>query len=245
MPVVRQTPKQDKFNTDAQLPFSLRIEDFKVAMQDIYDFLFDVNQHLVSRGLARMDDMLRAANLSGMLSDMLTESLAKHSRTLVVNAHHNGHPDLLVRGQYVDNSAKSGDTGVEVKTTKKPGGAVDTHGGRNQWMCVFVYEIDSNTQPAINRNALVFREVYLAQVSVEDFRRNERGDLGTRTSTLHKDGVEKLRQSWVYLDKAAPAAKKVAAKKSPPARKASARATASAPAKKAAPAKKRLTRRPH
>lgn len=34
----------------------------------------------------------------------------------------------------------------------------------------------------------------------EDFRRNDRGELGTRTATLHADGVAKLRRSWVYLD---------------------------------------------
>jgi hypothetical protein len=76
--------------------------------------------------------MLRPANMSGMVSDMLTASLAKHSRSLVVNAYHNGHPDLLVKGQYPNNAAKSGEMGVEIKSTRKPGGAVDTHGGRDQ-----------------------------------------------------------------------------------------------------------------
>lgn len=51
-------------------------------MQDVYDFFYDVNELLSSKGLDRLDDMLRPANMSGMLSDMLTASLAKHSRTL-------------------------------------------------------------------------------------------------------------------------------------------------------------------
>ena len=59
-----------------------------------------MNLHLHDKRLPRLDDMLRPANLSGTISDMLTESLAKHSRSLVVNAYHNGHPDLLVRGVY-------------------------------------------------------------------------------------------------------------------------------------------------
>ena len=45
-----------------------------------------------------------------------------------------------------------------------------------------------------------FTEVYLGRVGVEDFRRNQRGELGTRTATLHKEGIRKLRDSWVYLD---------------------------------------------
>jgi len=88
--------------------------------------------------------------------------------------------------------------GVEIKTTRKRGGAVDTHGGRAQWMCVFVYEVDSATEPATDREALRFTEVYLSQVTVADFRKNARGELGTRTATLHRDGIKKLRLDWVY-----------------------------------------------
>ena len=76
--------------------------------------------------------MLRPAIMSGVLSDMLTASMAKHSRTLVVNAYFNGHPDLVVRGIYPKQAVKSGEQGVEVKTTRKAGGAVDTHGARDQ-----------------------------------------------------------------------------------------------------------------
>lgn len=169
-------------------------------MQDVYDFFFDVNRFLTSKGLSRLEDMLRRAILSGVLSDMLTASLAAHSRTLVENRHHNGHPDLVVKGVYPDDAVKAGSHGVEVKSTLKKGGAVDTHGARDQWFCVFVYRIDNVTEPASDRQALRFTEVYLAEVTVDDFRRNERGELGTRTATLHADGVAKLRQSWVYLD---------------------------------------------
>ncbi len=41
-------------------------------------------------------------------------------------------------------------------------------------------------------------EIYLWQVTRDDFRKNQRGELGTRTATLHKDGIDKLRKSWVY-----------------------------------------------
>lgn len=167
-------------------------------MQDVYDFFFDVNTDLVAKSLERLDDMLRPAILSGLLSDMLTASLAKHSRTLAENRYFNGHPDLVVKGQYPGNSVKAGTQGIEIKTTRKPGGAVDTHGARNQWMCVFVYEVDNATEPAIDRRPLTFTEAYLGEVVLDDFRRNPRGELGTRTATLHADGIAKLRQGWVY-----------------------------------------------
>ncbi len=170
-------------------------------MQDIYDFFYDVNSLLSSKGLERLDEMLRPSIMSGLLSDMLTASLAKHSRSLTENRYFNGHPDLIVGGKYPSNSVKAGSEGVEVKTTRKAGGAVDTHGARDQWMVVFVYQVDNQTEPATDRLPMRFTEVYIGPVTVADFRRNARSELGTRTATLHRDGIAKLRQNWVYLDR--------------------------------------------
>jgi hypothetical protein len=117
---------------------------------------------------------------------------------LTENRYFNGHPDLVVRGVYPENKVKAGSDGVEIKTTRKAGGAVDTHGARDQWMCVFVYGVDSETEPAFSRKPMSISEVYLAHVVREDFRKNARGELGTRTATLHKEGVAKLRSNWIY-----------------------------------------------
>ena len=186
------------FNSKAKLPFELRLKDFELAMQDIYDFFYDVNTALIGKGLQRMDDMLRPAIMSGLLSDMLTASMARHSRALTENKYFNGHPDLIVKGVYAGDAIKSGSEGVEIKTTRKAGGAVDTHGARDQWMCVFVYMIDAESEPANARQPMTFTEVYMGDVTREDFRKNARGELGTRTATLHKDGVAKLRSNWIY-----------------------------------------------
>jgi len=199
MAIKRNVVDISKFNQEAQPPYELRLQDFQMAMQDVYDFFYDVNSHLTGKGLQRLDDMLRPAIMSGLLSDMLTASLAKHSRVLTENAYFNGHPDLIVQGVYADNAVKAGTEGVEVKTTRKAGGAVDTHGAREQWMCVFVYSIDPESEPAMDRAPMTFTEVYLAEVTMDDFRKNPRGELGTRTATLHKEGIRKLRDSWIYM----------------------------------------------
>lgn len=198
MPITRSVIDSKRFNRGLTLPYDLRIEDFQLAMRDAYDFFFDVNSALTNRGLGRFDDMLRPAAMSGILSDMLTASLAKHARALTENTYFNGHPDLIVAGKYPNDSVQAGEHGIEIKTTRKPGGAVDTHGAREQWMCVFVYRVDNTTQPVTDRPPMEFTEVYLAHVVQDDFRRNPRGELGTRTATLHKDGVLKLRKGWIY-----------------------------------------------
>lgn len=198
MTVIRNNVVKTAFNKDAVLPYELRLQDFDSAIQDVYDFFYDVNSHLVSKGLDRLDEMLRPAIMSGVLSDMITASLAKHSRTLAENQHFNGHPDLVLKGKYPGNSVRSGEFGVEIKTTRKTGGAVDTHGARNQWMCVFVYVVDNETEPTSSRRPLSFTGIYLGNVTVADFRKNARGELGTRTATLHAEGIAKLRKNWIY-----------------------------------------------
>lgn len=198
MPVIKNTVDQGRFNQGGVWPFNLRLHDFHLAMQDVYDFFFDVNQLLEGKGLERLDDMLRPAIMSGLLSDMVTASLAKHSRSLTVNEYFNGHPDLVVKGRYPNNSVKSGSEGVEIKSTRKSGGAVDMHGARAQWLWVFVYDVDLEKEPATARRPMAFTEVYLGQVTLADFRRNERGELGTRTATLHAAGLERFRENWVY-----------------------------------------------
>ena len=198
MAIVRNKVDTGAFNGNLTLPFQLRLQDFQMAMQDVYDFFYDVNSNLVGKGLQRLDDMLRPAIMSGVLSDMLTASLAKHSRVLRENRYHNGHPDLIVQGIYPNNAVRSGTDGVEIKTTRKSGGAVDTHGARNQWLCVFVYDVDTDSEPALDRQPMKFTEVYCGEVTVDDFRRNSRSELGTRTATLHKEGIQRFRKSWVY-----------------------------------------------
>ena len=59
MPVNRNIVDRTKFNDSIHLPFQLRIDDFQLTMQDVYDFFFDVNEHLIGKGLQRLDDMLR------------------------------------------------------------------------------------------------------------------------------------------------------------------------------------------
>lgn len=200
MALPRNIVDRTKFNAALPLPYELRLEDFAFGMQDVYDFFFDVNSLLQGKGLQRLDDMLRPAIMSGVLSDMLTASIAKHSRVLTENRYFNGHPDLVVQGVYPGNRVAAGSDGVEIKATRKVGGAVDMHGARDQWLCVFVYSVDNASEPATERRPMRFVEVYIAQVGTSDFRRNPRGELGTRTATLNRDGVGRFRLGWLYRD---------------------------------------------
>jgi len=39
-----------RFNKEAILPYQLRLQDFEMAMQDIYDFFHDVNGFMLRAG---------------------------------------------------------------------------------------------------------------------------------------------------------------------------------------------------
>ncbi len=81
MPISRRLVDGSCFTPTPVLPFELRLLDFESAMQDVYDFFRYVNDFLIGKGLPRLEETLRAANLSGTVSDMLTASLASaHGR---------------------------------------------------------------------------------------------------------------------------------------------------------------------
>lgn len=60
MPIVRNEPDATKFNQRVRLPFELRLKDFELAMQDVYDFFYDVNVLLSSKGLQRLERFLES-----------------------------------------------------------------------------------------------------------------------------------------------------------------------------------------
>lgn len=157
MPIVRESPDMSKFSVKIRLP--LRREDFACRMS----FFFDVNSQLHAKGIRHFDDMLRPAAMSGLISDMMTASMARHAHALVENR--NGHPDLIVDGVYADNSVKAGEQGVEVKSTRKTGGAVDAHGARAQ----FVYRVNNETDPAMDRAPVKLTEIYLGRTAGRTF----------------------------------------------------------------------------
>ena len=68
------TVNRRRFNQQADLPYELRLLDYEAAMQDVYDFFFDVNGFL--RQGPRAARRHSAPILSGVISDMLTASLA-------------------------------------------------------------------------------------------------------------------------------------------------------------------------
>ena len=65
MPAERNRPKRDCFNRNTNLPFQLRLEDFELAMQDVYDLFYDVNTGLLEKGSGTARRFCPASNHVG------------------------------------------------------------------------------------------------------------------------------------------------------------------------------------
>jgi hypothetical protein len=186
------------FNASLALPYALRTDHVAVAMADIYELLATLNTTLVDRGLLRIEESVRGAIYSGLLSDLIAEAISTHAPGLITNNYPNGHPDLLPKGRYAENSCQSAEDGIEVKVTNKSSGAVDMHGARPGWYCIWHYIVDRDTEPAVDRAPTYFKTIWLARLDESHFRHNSRGPLGTRTATPDRAGIGHLRQNWLY-----------------------------------------------
>jgi len=76
------------------LPYGIRVEHIQQAMREVYDILDDMSRPLVARGLGRLEDFMLGNSLSGLISELLVQGLAKRTgmkRNVLVG----GFPDLL------------------------------------------------------------------------------------------------------------------------------------------------------
>jgi len=146
MTIARNQITTGKFNEGAKLPYELRLEDFKLPYRMCTIF------SLTSIRILSKKDSIDSTRCSGLPS--CQGSCLTCSPPASEALQNSRRESLLQRAsrprrqrKYPNNSIKAGGHGIEIKTTRKAGGAADTHGARDQWMCVFVYEIDKESEP--------------------------------------------------------------------------------------------------
>lgn len=189
------------FNADVVLPYGLRVSEVKAALDDIYDFLYNVNQFLTERGWDRLEETLSAATFSGVISELVVEGASKRSTTVIKNRAHNGRPDLLPRGFYPGDGSARGAEGIEVKASRWSNGW-QGHNVENGWIMICQYNVDIDTMPVENRAPMRIDRILCAQLSEDDwsFSGRREGSRRTPTASIKKSGVAKLAANAVYLD---------------------------------------------
>lgn len=197
----RATLHPKGFNDAVGLPYGLRGAEVKAALDDIYDFLYNVNRFLIDRGWDRLEETLSAATFSGVMSELVVEGVSKRSETIIKNQYHNGRPDLVPRGLYDLDGCLRGDDGIEVKASRWSNGW-QGHNVEDGWIMICQYYIDRETTPIEHRAPTSVDRVLCAQLEESDwsFSGRKEGSRRTPTASIKRSGLMKLETNAIYLD---------------------------------------------
>lgn len=172
-------------------------------MNEFIDFLGFLNTKPYERGLRRMESMLMPANLSSVVGEFIISAVPKHCSTLVKNAYHNGHPDLLPAGTFPGNSVLCGNEGIEVKGSRYSAGW-QGHNPEESWLMVVVFDSNrpNDADKGIGPKPFRFKMILLGKLKKRDWTYSGREGKSRRTITaaVSKSGREKLVANWIYKD---------------------------------------------
>lgn len=199
--VERATLHPKGFSETVVLPYDLRASEVKAAIDDIYDFLYNINRFLTDRGWNRLEETLSAATFSGVMSELVVEGVSKRSATVIKNQYHNGRPDLVPRGFYGADGCLRGNDGIEVKASRWSNGW-QGHNVEDGWIMICQYYIDKDTHPIENRSPTKIDRIMCARLDESDwsFSGRKEGSRRTPTASIKRSGVLKLAGNAVYLD---------------------------------------------
>jgi len=134
----------DGFNPMAVLPFGLTTEHIHQAMNDFVRLIRVANVQLHGEGIQRLETILAPANFSGMVGDFMAATIPNYCAGLARNMYHNGHPDMIPRGRFPDDSVQYAHEGIEIKASRYVAGW-QGHNPENAWLMVFVFESNRPT----------------------------------------------------------------------------------------------------
>jgi len=194
-------PDLKGFNKSCKLPYGLKPTHIHKAMKEFTGFLGYVNTQLNSKGIPRMETMLMPANFSSMVGEFMSANIPKYCASLVKNRYHNGHPDMIPKGQYPGNAAQHVAEGVEVKASRYLRGW-QGHNPEDVWLSVFAFESGRPTDEHKGVLPLPFRflAVYCARLEKADWQYSGRTGTSRRTitATVKPSGFAKMAANWVY-----------------------------------------------
>lgn len=189
------------FNKKAELPFGLKIEHMKAAMEEFIDFIGFINTTLNAKGFPRFESFLMPANFSSIVCEFMSAGIPKHCKTVVKNAYHNGHPDLLPAGKFKDDKCQHGKDGIEIKASRYQK-AWQGHNAEDCWLMVFVFSSNGPRDLAegFEPKPFKFEKVVGAPLEVSDWKFSGRSETSRRTITasVTNSGCEKMMKNWIY-----------------------------------------------
>ncbi|HXT57458.1 MAG TPA: hypothetical protein VN699_02435 [Pirellulales bacterium] len=189
------------FNRSVQLPFGVKPDQIRRAMQDFLDFLCFVNTQLNTKQIERLESFLMPANFSSMVGEFMAAAIPKYCKTVVRNKYHNGHPDILPKGRYSRDSILHAPEGIEIKASRHRSGW-QGHNPEDVWLLVFVFDSNTSRDVGLEIEPKPFRfiKVVGAMLQKEDWKFSGRSETSRRTITasVTRTGFDKMEANWIY-----------------------------------------------
>ena len=194
-------PKSADFNKRAQIPFGCMPTHIHEAMREFASFLAFINTQLHTRGTPRLESLLMPANFSSIVGEFMGATIPKHCLTVVKNAYHNGHPDLLPAGAHPKNAIQHHHEGIEIKGSRYLRGW-QGHNAEDTWLMVFVFESNRpvDVSEGVPPMPFKFVKVVGAPLTVSDWQFSGRSGTSRRTitATVKPSGYDKMTANWIY-----------------------------------------------
>ena len=130
--------EDSNFNKKAILPYKLKIDHIKHSMNDFCNFLSFINTELHKNNMPIFEKILMQANFSSIVGEFMNITIPKYCSHLTKNKYHNGHPDLIVKGKFPDDTVQHSHDGIEIKASRYEKGW-QGHNPENVWLMVFVF----------------------------------------------------------------------------------------------------------
>ncbi len=203
-PKLRKAAWNDRYaNRNCNLPHGLTTQHIKLAIRDVYRLLYNIDTMLLAEGFDPMQTIVLGNTLSGMLSEIIVKRIVAHCHSLARNLRVGGHPDLIPANLYPGNEILKGSEGIEVKTSKQPGGW-QAHNPEACRLMVFRYVMEEGSPSPAERQPIEFVQILYAQLNAKDWSLAERGAQSrrTRTTSINERGMHKLRSFPVYQNPA-------------------------------------------
>jgi hypothetical protein len=189
------------FNTKSQIPYGVKPDHIRKAMQEYVDFLGFINGQLHTKKIERLESFLMPANFSSIVGEFMAAAIPKHCKTVLRNKYHNGHPDMVPTGHYPGDSILHGPEGIEIKGSRRLSGW-QGHNAEECWLMVFVFDANTSRDVGIGVEPKPFRFVKVvgAKLLREDWQFSGRSETSRRTITasVKRSGYEKMEANWIY-----------------------------------------------
>ena len=190
-----------RFNSRARLPYGCTVDHIRLAMQDFLGFLGTINGQIGAYGIPRLETMLMQANFSSVVGEFMKTTIPKHCKTLATNRYHNGHPDLVPSGIFINNAVQHSHQGIEVKASRYLK-SWQGHNPENIWLLVFAFDCNrpNDSIEALPPKPFRFLKVVGAQLEESDWKFAGRSETSRRTITasVTNTGYDKMMDNWIY-----------------------------------------------